>query len=76
MGWIDISFCSRVYIRHERSQFIISTHSPLIMAHPNAKIMKLTEAGMTEVKLEDTDHYSIMRQFFEDKDQLLHHLFQ
>lgn len=46
------------------------------MAHPNAKIMKLTEAGMTEVKLEDTDHYSIMRQFFEDKDQLLHHLFQ
>ncbi len=58
------------------SQFIISTHSPLIMAHPNAKIMKLTESGMTEVKLEDTDHYSIMRQFFEDKDQLLHHLFQ
>jgi predicted ATPase len=58
------------------SQFIISTHSPIIMAYPKAKIIELTEGGMRESTLEETNHYSIMKQFFEDKDRLLHHLFQ
>ncbi len=61
---------------NQGSQFIISTHSPVIMAYPNAKIIQLTENGMSHSKLEDTNHYSIMKQFFEDKDRLLHHLFE
>lgn len=61
---------------NQGSQFIISTHSPIIMAYPNAKIIQLTENGMCDSKLEDTNHYSIMKQFFEDKDRLLHHLFE
>jgi len=61
---------------NQGSQFIISTHSPVIMAYPNAKIIQLTENGMSDTKLEDTNHYSIMKQFFENKDRLLHHLFE
>jgi predicted ATPase len=61
---------------NKESQFIISTHSPIIMAYPDAKMFQLTEDGMSEAALEDTNHYSIMKQFFEDKDRLLHHLFQ
>ena len=61
---------------NQGSQFIISTHSPVIMAYPNAKIVQMTEDGMSESKLEDTNHYLIMKQFFEDKDRLLHHLFR
>ncbi len=61
---------------HEGSQFVISTHSPIIMAYPNAKIIQLTDEGMTESKLEETNHYAIMKQFFEDKDRLLYHLFK
>ena len=61
---------------NQGSQFIISTHSPIIMAYPNAKIVQMTEEGMRESKLEDTNHYLIMKQFFEDKDRLLHHLFR
>ena len=61
---------------NQGSQFIISTHSPIIMAYPNAKIIQLKEDGMSESTLEETNHYSIMKQFFEDKDRLLHHLFQ
>jgi predicted ATPase len=61
---------------NQGSQFIISTHSPIIMAYPNAKIIQLTEEGMSESRLEDTNHYLIMKQFFEDKDRLLHHLFR
>jgi predicted ATPase len=61
---------------NEGSQFIISTHSPIIMAYPQAKIIQLTEDGMNESRLEDTNHYSMMKQFFENRDRLLHHLFQ
>ncbi|WP_085993970.1 AAA family ATPase [Oceanobacillus senegalensis] len=73
----QLSMLSRINeLIHQGSQFIISTHSPIIMAHPDANIIELTENGMQEVRLEDTHHYSIMKQFFEDKDRLLHHLFQ
>lgn len=58
------------------SQFIISTHSPILMAYPDAKIMQLTDDGMKKTNLEETSHYTIMKQFFEDKDRLFHHLFQ
>ena len=61
---------------NEGSQFIISTHSPILMAYPNAKIIQLTEEGMTETTLEDTQHYSLMKHFFEDKERFLYHLFQ
>ncbi|MBU9721282.1 MULTISPECIES: AAA family ATPase [Bacillaceae] len=61
---------------NQGSQFIISTHSPIIMAYPHATIIQLTEEGLTEVRLEDTTHYSLMKQFFENKDRLLHHLFE
>ncbi|GAA0607934.1 AAA family ATPase [Virgibacillus siamensis] len=58
------------------SQLIISTHSPIIMAYKHAKIIQLTEDGMKEVILEETSQYSIMKQFFEDRERLLHHLFE
>ncbi|WP_349772317.1 AAA family ATPase [Lederbergia citrisecunda] len=57
------------------SQFIIATHSPIIMSYPNSKIIELSEEGAKETLLEETNHYSIMKQFFEDKDRILHHLF-
>lgn len=60
----------------ESSQFIISTHAPLLMAYPDAKILQLDAAGVEEIRLEETQHYSIMKQFFEDRGRLLHHLFQ
>jgi predicted ATPase len=61
---------------NQGSQFIISTHSPIIMAYPHATIFEITEDGMHESLLEDTKHYSTMKQFFENKERLLYHLFQ
>ncbi|GGB46252.1 ABC transporter ATP-binding protein [Lentibacillus populi] len=73
----QMSLLARIHeLVNEGSQFIISTHSPIIMAYSQAKIIELTEDGMTEKALEDTNHYSIMKQFFEDRERLLHHLFQ
>lgn len=47
----------------EESQFIIATHSPILLAYPRAKIFLLNDNGINEVKYEDTEHYSITKQF-------------
>ncbi|WP_430789687.1 AAA family ATPase [Virgibacillus flavescens] len=73
----QMSMLARIHeLVNQGSQFIISTHSPIIMAYEDAKIIQLTEEGIAEVSLEETSQYTIMKQFFEDKDRLLHHLFQ
>lgn len=71
----QMSMLARIHeLANAGSQFIISTHSPIIMAYPNAKIIELTEEGLQEKRLEDTGHYKIMKQFFENRDRMLHHL--
>jgi len=45
------------------SQFIIATHSPILLAYPNAKILQFDGAGITEVAYEDTEHFAITRDF-------------
>lgn len=73
----QMSMLARIHeLIQQGSQFIISTHSPIIMAYPNAKIIQLEKDGMYETTLEETEHYSVMKQFFEDKDRLLHYLFK
>ncbi|MFC4322944.1 AAA family ATPase [Litchfieldia salsa] len=73
----QLSLLSRIHeLVNEGSQFIISTHSPIIMAYPHSKIIQLSEEGVKEVTLEETNHYMIMQQFFEDRDRLFHHLFR
>ena len=45
------------------SQFIIATHSPILMAYPDSKILQLTESGTSEVAYEDTEHYTVTKDF-------------
>ncbi len=57
------------------SQFIIATHSPVLMAFPGAQILQLTENGVDEVAYTATEHYRITRQFLEKPEQMLKYLF-
>lgn len=45
------------------SQFIIATHSPILLSYPNAKILLFDGTGITEVAYEDTEHFAITRDF-------------
>jgi len=56
------------------SQFIISTHSPIVMAYPDSYIYNLTAAGIETKTLEETDHYLIMKQFLNNKEKMLNEL--
>lgn len=53
------------------SQFIIATHSPILMAYPEAKILLFSEAGIHEVSYEETDAYRVTRDFFDRREQML-----
>ncbi|MCK6204131.1 AAA family ATPase [Bacillus infantis] len=73
----QLSMVSRIHeLAKDRSQFIIATHSPIIMSYPSAKIIELTEEGGQVVRLEDTGHYQFMKQFFENRERMLHHLLE
>ncbi|WP_240224993.1 AAA family ATPase [Rheinheimera hassiensis] len=47
----------------DESQFIIATHSPILLAYPNAKILKFSESGISEITYEETEHYFVTRDF-------------
>ena len=45
------------------AQFIIATHSPILLAYPRAKILLFDETGISHVDYEDTEHYAVTRDF-------------
>jgi predicted ATPase len=47
-------------------QVIMATHSPLLMAYPEATLLRLTKYGLEPVRVRDTDHFRSMREFCED----------
>jgi predicted ATPase len=68
----QMTFITRMHwLVKARCQFIIATHSPIIMAYPDASIIQLTEDGLSEVQYEDTEHHFITRQFLNRREQML-----
>lgn len=53
------------------SQFIIATHSPILMAYPNATLYLLDEAGIRKTRYEETEHYLVTREFLRDPQRML-----
>jgi predicted ATPase len=45
------------------SQFVIATHSPILLSYPNARILRFDDTGINELKYEETDHFRITRDF-------------
>jgi predicted ATPase len=57
------------------TQFIIATHSPILMAYPDALIYELGPAGISPVAYEDTEHFQITRDFLNGRERYFRHLF-
>lgn len=58
------------------SQFIVSTHSPILMAFPNARIYELNENGVRAVAYKETEHYQLTRRFLENPERMLRYLLE
>ncbi|QYR21161.1 AAA family ATPase [Paenibacillus sp. sptzw28] len=73
----QLSMLSRVHelvLKH--SQFIISTHSPILMAYPDAIIYQFSSNGIEAVTLEETEHFTLTRQFLNNRHRMLKELFR
>ncbi len=58
----------------DHSQFIIATHSPIILAYPGATIYQFDEEGITNTTYKETQHYDLTRRFLQDPDHMMHQL--
>ena len=58
----------------KHSQFIIATHSPILMTYPGAQVYELSTAGLRSVDYRDTEHYQLTRRFLENPEKMLHYL--
>jgi predicted ATPase len=72
----QLSMLARIHeLVRKGSQFIISTHSPILMAYPDAIIYQLTGSGIEAVALEETEHFRVTRQFLNNRSPMLEELF-
>ncbi len=53
------------------AQFIIATHSPILMATPGAEIYSFNGDALAKIAYEDTEHFRIYKKFFEDRNKFL-----
>lgn len=67
----QMSMITRMHeLIQQESQFIIATHSPIIMAYPDSIIYQIKE-GIETVKYEETEHYQVMKTFLNNTQKML-----
>ena len=58
----------------EHSQFVVATHSPILLGYPDAMILELSEHGIRELAYDETEQVELTRSFLEDPQRFLRHL--
>ncbi|MDY7220820.1 AAA family ATPase [Halalkalibacterium halodurans] len=56
------------------SQFIIATHSPILLGYPHATILSFDHGTIEETTYEQTEHYQLTRYFLENRERMLREL--
>lgn len=68
----QLSFLNRMHGLIQRdSQFIIATHSPILLGYPDAFIYQASRFGLEQVAYEDTEHFQVTRQFLNNRQAML-----
>ena len=58
------------------SQLIIATHSPILMAYPDARIYELNREGIRMTAYKETEHYQLTKQFLDAPERMLRYLLE
>lgn len=61
-------------VKNNNTQFIIATHSPILMGIPDASLFEIQEDSMKVVDFKETDHYRITKTFLDNPEHYLRHL--
>jgi predicted ATPase len=62
--------------RYKDAQFIISTHSPVLLGYPEAQILSFDSAPIQRIEYDETAPLQIVRYFLNNRDEFLKELFQ
>jgi len=62
-------------LTNRNCQFLIATHSPIVMAYPDADILVLSDEGLKPTAYEDTEHFQVTKSFIGDRERMLRELF-
>ncbi|MEM6806642.1 MAG: AAA family ATPase [Bacteroidota bacterium] len=61
-------------VEEKQAQFIIATHSPILMAYPGASIFEFGDGKIREVAYEDCEHVTLTRNFLNNPEMYLRYL--
>ena len=53
------------------AQFIISTHSPILITLPESDIIQFSDKGLEHVRYQETEHFQLTRDFLANPDRML-----
>lgn len=68
----QMALLSRIHdLVQQDSQFIIATHSPIVMAYPNAQILLLSEHGITPSEYTETEHFRVSKDFLMNHEKMI-----
>lgn len=73
---LSLMIIIREICKNPHSQFIIATHSPLLLAYPGSTIYSCDSTSLASIAYTDTKHYQITKQFLDNPGHYLHHLFK
>lgn len=66
--------CYMKELVNKNSQFIISTHSPILMTYPGAEVIEVTKDAIRSVNYKDTAHFYITKRFMDAPEQMIEDL--
>lgn len=73
----QMALLARIYeLERLNCQFIIATHSPILLAYPNSQIFVLTEENITLTPYMETEHYIVTKQFINNPSRMLEFLIE
>ena len=62
--------------KYKDAQFIISSHSPILLGYPSAQIFSFDTANIREIDYEETPPMQIVRRFVNDRKSFLKELLE
>jgi len=71
----QLTLLAEIHRLAQDSQLIIATHSPILMAYPDAQILQFDGDGIHEIEYHETEHYQITKAFLQNPERMLRILF-
>ena len=61
-------------LTQQGSQFVIATHSPLLLAYPGARIYECSEEGLHLIDYDEAEPVRLTRSFLDSRERFLERL--